>query len=222
MSCRRYRDSVVLLADGELTEDAAAGVRSHVAGCRSCRETLAELERLGALLAPAATSGAHASDTVAEARFWRSFEADLALRVNRRATPIWRRRVVLPVPAAVAAGVAIVALGAVILTQRHHNERLSRRNAHLEAAIKTVVEEGAFAFSPGLIETLQVAPSQREPAPARLVELWHVAEPAAAATPAPRGTARLVPARAAEPPATPRLPPGMQIRFVDSESADFY
>lgn len=216
MSCSRYRDTVVLFADGELTGDAASDVRVHVGGCASCRETLGELERLKEALTPK-TSG---NPTMAETRFWRSFEADLALRVHRESTPFWRRAIVLPVPAAVCMGLAVVALTVMVLDQRSelHSVRgeVRKMQAHLEADQESVV----FATSPHQMESvslLNAAGKNRFPDVRRM------------SAPAPSAMKARVPTKDSRdafkvpaPYATPDVPPGMELRFVDSSSSDFY
>lgn len=215
MSCSRHRDSVVLLADGELTEDAAREVRSHVAGCETCRATLSELERLREMLTPG--DSPPTNPTMAEARFWRSFEADLALRVTRNATPFWRRAIVLPVPAAVTMGVAVFALGAMVLQLRNEVNRLARHTSKLEAAIKSEEADVVLHASPHLTESLALVNDGK---PARATGFRRPMMPAGATakTLSPRDAFQ-VPA----PYATPEVPPGMGIRFVDTaSSADFY
>lgn len=208
MSCRRYRDSVVLFADGELTGDAASDVRLHVAGCEACAATLGELEKLSKLLTPAETGQ---DPTMAETRFWRSFEADLALRVHRQETPFWRRAIVLPVPAAVCMGVAVVALGAMVLQQRGQVAQVRGELRQLEAKIETEQASVVYASSQRLDETIALMNARK----ARAAEIQRVA-PAKASFPTAESVFRL-PA----PNATPSdIPPN--IRFVDTGSADFY
>ena len=214
MSCSRHRDSVVLLADGELTEDAAREVRSHVSGCDHCAATLLELEKLQEILTPAAP--ATTNPTMAEARFWRSFEADLALRVTRNATPFWKRAIVLPVPAAVTMGVAVFALGAMVLQLRGEVNRLAHHTNKLEASIKTQQGDVVFHESPELTESLAL---MNDTVRARQQEIRRVmsAAPMPAKTMVPRETFK-IPA----PHATPNMPAHMELRFVDTGSADFY
>lgn len=208
MSCRRYRDSVVLFADGELTGDAASDVRLHVAGCEACAATLGELEKLATLLAPKANAGA--DPTMAETRFWRSFEADLALRVHTQATPFWRRAIVLPVPAAVCMGVAVVALGAMVLQQRGQVAQVRGELRQLEAKIETEQASVVYASSQSLDETIALMNARK----ARAAEIQRVAP---AKTSFPAETLFRLPA----PNGTPSdIPPN--IRFVDTGSADFY
>lgn len=214
MSCSRHRDSVVLLADGELTEDAARDVRSHVSGCAHCAATLAELEKLRELLTPAATGTTN--PTMAEARFWRSFEADLALRVTREATPFWRRAIVLPVPAAVTMGVAVFALGAMVLQLRGEVSRLARHTASLEAKVEGEESNVIFATPAQLNERLALVNASRV---ARSAPMKSIAMPA----PAPMKAATNRDAfRLPAPHGTPDVPANMELRFVDTGSADFY
>ena len=42
MSCPEYRDSIVLLVDGESSDDAAHGVHSHLMGCDDRRARATE------------------------------------------------------------------------------------------------------------------------------------------------------------------------------------
>lgn len=206
MSCQRYRDSVVLFVDGELTGDAAGDVRLHVAGCEACAGTLAELEKLRVLLTPATRPDQ--SPTMAETRFWRSFEADLALRVHTQATPIWRRAVVLPVPAAVCMGVAVLALGTMVVQQRSQVAQVRGELRHLEAKIETAQAEVIYNVSPRLKESVALMNAAKT---ARAVEIRLAPKPSFPAD----STFRL-PA----PNATSDVPPN--IRFVDAQSADFY
>ena len=212
MSCRRYRDSVVLFADGELTGDAAGDVRLHVAGCDPCAATLGELEKLRALLTPPADAGQ--DPTMAETRFWRSFEADLALRVHTQATPFWRRAIVLPVPAAVCMGVAAVALGAMVLQQRGQVAQVRGELRQLEARIETEQAQVVYASSERLDETVALMNARKT---ARATELKRLTPLTGVPKAAPH-EAFTIPA----PYATPRVPPGMELRFVDSSPSDFY
>jgi anti-sigma factor RsiW len=203
----------VLLADGELTEDAAREVRSHVSGCDHCAATLLELEKLQEMLTPAAA--ATTNPTMAESRFWRSFEADLALRVTRNATPFWKRAIVLPVPAAVTMGVAVFALGAMVLQLRGEVNRLAHHTSKLEASIKTQEGDVVIHQSPELAESLAL---MNDTVRARTQEIRRVmAAPMPAKTMVPRDAFK-IPA----PYPTPDVPANMELRFVDSGSADFY
>lgn len=214
MSCSRYRDTVVLYADGELTGDAAGDVRIHLAGCESCRATFGELERLKEALTPNTSE----NPTMAETRFWRAFEADLALRVHRESTPFWRRAIVLPVPAAVCMGLAVLALGAIVMNQRGEMDRLAKRTANLEAHLQAEQESVVFARSPRQVESFSLLADRAGQAGARASDIRRMA--------APQPARALVPAKGAfelpAPRATPDLPGGMELRFVDSSNADFY
>lgn len=212
MSCSGHRDSVVLLADGELTEDAARDVRSHISGCEHCAATLLELEKLQEFLTP--TAAATTNPTMAETRFWRSFEADLALRVTRNATPFWRRAIVLPVPAAVTMGVAVLALGGMVMQLRGEVNRLARHTASLEAKVDGEEADVVFASSPRLDERVAIVNANN---PARSKAFKKLPMP------------RLAPMKAAVPQETfpfpaPNATPEMMenLRFVDSSSGDFY
>jgi hypothetical protein len=209
VSCRRYRDSVVLFADGELTGDAAGDVRLHVAGCEACAATLGELEKLSKLLTPA---DAGQDPTMAETRFWRSFEADLALRVHAQATPFWRRAIVLPVPAAVCMGVAVVALGGMVLQQRGQVAQVRGELRQLEAKIETEQADVVFASSERLDEQIALMNARKK---ARASEVKRLAPPRASFPTAES------PFRIPAPNATPSDIPA-NIRFVDTASADFY
>lgn len=224
MSCRQYRDSVVLLSDGELTEDAAREVRSHVDACEHCAAVLAELEHLRTLLTPATAE----KPSLAETRFWRSFEADLALRINRVATPLWRRAIVLPVPAAVAMSVVVVSLGVMVVHERKVNARLTSKNAHLQAAIESVENEVVFAVSPRMAESLRRIKSMDLAEERRFLEFpfagaaepraFTATEPERSATPElARAFQTPRPATKTAAPVSPQLMPGTEIRFVDSE-----
>ena len=212
MSCSRHRDSVVLLADGELTEDAAREVRSHVDGCETCRATLGELESLRELLTPAATT---TNPTMAENRFWRSFEADLALRVTRDATPFWRRAIVLPVPAAVTMGVAVCLLGAMVLQLHGEVSRLARHTASLEAKVIGEEADVVFASPVSLDERVALMHANKTGRSAQMKALLPVPMPAPKVS-APHPQAFKFPA----PHATPETMENL--RFVDTGSADFY
>ena len=227
----QHRDSVVLLADGELTEDAANEVRTHVGGCETCSATLDGLKRLEAFFAPQAGRSSPVDASMAETRFWRMFDADLALRVNRRRAPFWRRAIVLPVPAAAALGACVIALGAMVMHQREEATRLSARNARLEASLRTVLDESVYAFSPRLVESLAALEADRAdraveergapPATAELASGGGAAALRSATRPLP--DVRFYKAPVFQ--ASRRIEPGTQIRFVDSElsaPADFY
>ena len=139
MSCPQYRDSIVLLADGELSEDAGHDVRAHLMGCDRCRAVHGELEKLARLLTPQT-----AEPSVEESRFWRRFDADLALRVTAASVPFWRRRITLPVPAALALGAAFAVIMVVALQERDRVHKLSARTAKLESDLRAVADEMVF------------------------------------------------------------------------------
>ncbi|HVO30619.1 MAG TPA: anti-sigma factor [bacterium] len=220
MSCPSHRDSIVLLVDGELSEDASAGVRTHLAGCEECRAFSGELERLKARLTPA-DGAVTAMD---EARFWRKFEADLAVRVARGETPWWRRAVTIPVPA-MGALVAVVVVTGGIAGHAHRQAReLEARTARLTALLHDAAESHVVPVS---VARAQAAAA--EEAPVRTVDLGGVPEGAmsAAAAPAsaaaralPASTIRVRPARAF------KRENANNIRFVDSDgvlqAADLY
>lgn len=51
MDCDRACDLLGAYRDGELGGDERAGLAAHIAGCKTCRDTLAEYDRLGRALA---------------------------------------------------------------------------------------------------------------------------------------------------------------------------
>lgn len=224
MSCSRYRDAVVLYADGELTGDASSDVKVHLAGCPSCRETLGELERLEEALTLQTSDDQQ--PTMAETRFWRSFEADLAMRVHRESTPFWRRAIVLPVPAAVCMGLAVIALGAVVMNQRAEMAFMRGENRQLQARIEAEQDQVVFALSDRgqapVVFKRNVDPQTlaelRQAAPMSTAKPVYVPAKDAFRLPAPSEFEAATVAH----PAPRRIPAGMEVRFVDTASADFY
>lgn len=142
MICREYRDSIALLVDGELSADAADGVRAHVGGCPGCHEYHASMESLVERLRPQ-----DAPASIDESRFWRGFEADLGLRVargGRPRRPVWRRSVVLPFPLAAAGALGLAALCLLTVQTRRRAIELHERGLHLEAELKAIQENSIF------------------------------------------------------------------------------
>jgi hypothetical protein len=107
-------------------------------------------------------------------------------------------------------GVAVVALGAMVLQQRGQVAQVRGELRQLEAKIETEQAEVVYASSQRLDETIALMNARK----ARAAEIQRVA-PAKASFPA-ESTFRL-PA----PNATPSDIPA-NIRFVDTGSADFY
>ncbi len=164
--CAPYADLIVLLSDGELSGDAAAEVRKHLDGCEGCRRRHEELDRLAAMLRPERSADAEARvPDLAEARFWRRFEVDLARRIARAETPYWRLRLVVPVPVAAAVVFALALLSAGSVVSHRRAEALATRNGALEASIRAIAEESLFGFSPEVeraLIALELPPSKTD------------------------------------------------------------
>jgi hypothetical protein len=188
-----HRESIGLLVDGELSDDAANAVRGHLVECAECARYHLDLADLIEQLKPQTPPGL----TVEEARFWRRFEADLALRVARGVTPFWKRPIVIPFPVAVTSFVFLITITAVALHTRDQVSQMHRQTARLQTALKDLQERSFFANASA------PAPAFDRDAVAK------VSDPVAAATPQPV-------MRAARPLPTPE---NLKIRFIDSEVA---
>ena len=191
--CSEHQDSIALLVDGELSPDAATGVRGHLAGCSGCAAHVRELESLISQLTPDAPAGM----TVEESRFWRRFDADLAVRVARGETPFWKQSISLPFPFAAAGLATLLLLGVATVRVHARAERLAERGAQLEASLKVLQEDSLFGAS-----AVAAGPSERR----------FPAQEASAQV-------RLAPSAAPMPEARSRSnsKSDMQIRFIDSE-----
>lgn len=205
MPCPEYRDSIALLVDGELSQDAATGVRGHLAGCSGCGEHVRELESLIAQLTPAASAGM----TVEESRFWRRFDADLALRVARGETPFWRQSFAIPFPIAAAGLATVVALSVVTVRVQARAERLAERSAQLEASLRTLQEDTLFGGAAVAAAPLERRPNEIVPYPRAAAPLQMQQQP-----------------RNPNDARTKSASSDLQIRFVDSngvlEPGDLY
>ena len=217
MSCLKYRDSVVLLVDGELSDDAANGVQSHLMGCDDCRAFAREIERLAALLTPSIAS----TPTNEETRFWRKFDADLAVRVARGEIPWWKRSIAIPVPAIGALALVVIATGAIAGTARRQAQQMESRARQLSAVLREARESTVFPATVRVPKDLQL-----DETPVRTVE-FAASGMAAAAAPV-LAPARTLPASAINsfPPGQHPVTPRSSIRFVDSDGvlapADLY
>ena len=191
MACSEYQDSIALLVDGELSQDAATGVRGHLAGCGGCAAHVRELEALIVQLTPAASSGT----TIEESRFWRRFDADLAVRVARGETPFWRQSIALPFPLAAAGVTIVLILGVATVRVQARAERLAERGAKLEASLKALQEDSLFGGSAvAAALTERRFPAQEAAGPVQL---------------------QRAPLQEARPRSNPKS--DMQIRFIDSD-----
>lgn len=191
-----HRESVGLLVDGELSDDAANAVKGHLNECADCARYHLDLADLIEQLKPQTPPGL----TVEEARFWRRFEADLALRVARGVTPFWKRPIVIPFPIAVTSFAFIITITAIALHTRDQVSQMHRETARLQTALKDLQERSFFATA-----STPAAPAFDRDAVAKV----SVSDPVAAATPQPM-------MRAARPLPTPE---NLKIRFIDSEVA---
>ncbi len=140
MICPEYRDSIGLLVDGELSDDAALGVRAHLAVCSSCRDEYESLEALVSDLALKERDGLG----IEESRFWRRFEHDLALRATRGETPFWSHSIALPFPLAILGLGTFVAITFFALSNYQEMREMQVRHRVLEASFKELQEESLF------------------------------------------------------------------------------
>lgn len=203
MSCPSYRDSIVLLVDGELSDDAASGVRAHLAGCEECRAIATELERLAALLRPG--EGGSNVTPMDESRFWRRFDADLAVRMARGETPWWRRSIPLPVPAMGAVVAVVVVTGWIAGRQHRHAVEMEARAQHLQAVLRQVAESAVFPVAETRFE---------DATPVRTADLG-----SGATAPAAEIGARAAAASASAPVFAPRVIDAMPASFTSGGPA---
>ena len=109
------RQILSLYLDGELPSPWKEKMESHLAKCPDCRERLESYRLISSSISGA--DSAHAEAVLGEARerVWRKLEAQK--RLDRRGvpaagrSPVWRRSVSIPFPAAAAAAVLVIALG---------------------------------------------------------------------------------------------------------------
>ena len=113
-------------------------------------------------------------------------------------------------------GVAVFALGAMVLQLRGEVNRLAHHTNKLEASIKNQEADVVFHESPRLAESVALMNDGRTARKAEILRVMAASAPAK--TMAPREEFK-IPA----PYPTPDMPAGMELRFVDSaSSADFY
>jgi hypothetical protein len=237
VGCPEHRDSITLYIDGELSDDAAVQVETHLRGCLGCRATVDELIGLAAMLEPkpgAVTVGD-------ETRFWRRFDADLALRIARGETPWWKRgiTITLPVPAMGAIVVVVIAAGGLAGHWHRRAATLEFRTAQLQTYLRETRDAALFpastaklpaelrealgmqdlpvrtasADSPAMVA---LAAGERVKAPAAAATTPFVQESAAASAAVAMRAARPMPVRSLSP-AKRDAPVRTQIRFIDSE-----
>lgn len=161
MICREYRDSIGLLVDGELSEDAALGVRAHLAVCSGCREEFEVQESLVASLSLEHKDGL----AIEESRFWRRFEHDLALKAARGDTPFWSHSIALPFPLAILSFAVFVAISVVALQSYNEVQVLQVQHRALEASLKSLYEESLFVKEPRMLAETISTPAERIVAP---------------------------------------------------------
>lgn len=141
MNCPE-KPTIDLLLDGELSPDGATATRSHLETCADCRAYHDEGAELLAMF-----RSQNPNVTIEEARFWRAFDAELALRVARGETPFWRRSFVIPFPVAAAASALVLVLMVLAIQDRMQMGHLTVRATHLEAALKDLESRSFFAVA---------------------------------------------------------------------------
>lgn len=203
MSCPKYRDSIVLLVDGELSDDAAHGVRSHLMGCDDCRAVATELERMASFLKPTSAGITHD-----ETRFWRRFDADLAVRVARGEIPFWKRSITIPLPAMAVLAVVVVSTGVVAGRAHRHASAMEFRAQQLQAVLREARESTIFPATVRVPKDLQ---DRLDETPVRTVDVAQAGTMTAAAAPV-SGNSRMLPM-----PKARNTRPHNSIRFVDSD-----
>ena len=109
--------------DGEVGEPWNRKISEHLAGCPSCRQSVAEMGQLGRLLHE--DPAPDPVEPLARLRgrlYVRELKKDYHL-------PVWRRRLAVPLPVAAAAAVVLIFLGAstFILSLRHDYRSMSIR-----------------------------------------------------------------------------------------------
>ena len=107
MLCARVREKLTEYQYGLLDEAAAREVRAHLQECAACREELAALERLDALIGPAV-------EYEAPAGMWPAIQA----RMKPRRAPWWQLWRASPKPALAMAAALLLALGGIWLALR--------------------------------------------------------------------------------------------------------
>lgn len=104
MHCAQVREKLTEYQLGLLDEAEAREVQAHLAECHGCREELAALERLDALIEPA-------EQHEAPANMW----SDIRARMKPRRAPWWEAWRDSPKPALAMAAAMLLAIGGVWL-----------------------------------------------------------------------------------------------------------
>jgi anti-sigma factor RsiW len=99
------RQLVSLYVDGELPSPWKEKLESHLSSCTSCSETADTFRALSARMQSLPAAGLEE----ARARVWNAVSRDLA---SERAPSPWRRSLVMPLPAAIAAVLVVALLAA--------------------------------------------------------------------------------------------------------------
>ncbi|GAB6391042.1 MAG: zf-HC2 domain-containing protein [Treponematales bacterium] len=143
------RQFLSVYLDGELPSPWRERLVSHLEECPQCRARLEAYRSLSA----AAREGDEAGVEAARERVWERLSARCrgfsGAGARRLYGPLWKRRVSLPVPAAVAAALAVFVLAAALVTARFPPFRSPDA-----AAGAAALEDQTLAPVPGMLQYL--------------------------------------------------------------------
>jgi anti-sigma factor RsiW len=123
MDCKEFRERLDLYVDGELSAELAEAAREHLKGCTSCSKAEAGLRHLRSSLKRVVNRHQPPPslevETLRALRARKSARAGRVLDEGRRdGTPVWRAKVVVPVPFFAALVLSFVALAGWLLFAR--------------------------------------------------------------------------------------------------------
>src|ERR1044071_20933 len=115
MDCKEFRERLDLYVDGELSAESAEAARGHLKGCPSCSKAEAGLRHLRSSLKRVVNR--HRPPPGLEVETLRALRARQSARAGRvfdesrrDGTPVWRAKVVVPVPFLALLVLSVVAL----------------------------------------------------------------------------------------------------------------
>jgi anti-sigma factor RsiW len=152
MDCKDFRERLDLYVDGELSAEAADEMRGHLKGCAECAKAEAGLRHLRSSLKRVVNR--HRPPDALEQHVLRSLRASGRARravdeSRRGGTPVWRARVVVPLPFLALLVLSVVALaGWLIFARGPAREEVStKRPVPSASPAPPAASPGGFDFS---------------------------------------------------------------------------
>jgi len=146
------RQLLSVYLDGELPSPWKEKLEAHLDACPVCAARLGEYRQAALALrsaGPGAQTRSPEAEEAAKARVWRALAHRGAHQPGRGPAPrLWRRPVVLPLPAAAALAIALIAalVGGPLLASRSRDQSIARLGSEAQDVIPIADMSGVLSY----------------------------------------------------------------------------